>query len=373
MDYPEPHRQKGGKTYYFYAYEAGKRRHLSTGKKLKREAYAYIREYYDKKIKHEYSTQTFREYSSIYYVWDTCPKIARALNEGKPMGTSHASQCRRNLDNYVLQDTIFPELSMMVIKRRDILDLRERLKLPLGNKINTLNKTIGAVKAIMAEAYFREDIQSDPGSRIGPLKEERTRRDVLTPWELKTLFLERPGFWDDQTGFDFFFVLANTGMRSAELRALQWDKWDKEEKVIQIHRSWKGNKAEYLGLPKWDKIRDIPVSDTVAAILNSRPQNGPFLFSHADGSHLGYTWVNKRATASLKRSALPFGERKITSHCFRHTANTYLLAQGVNPVFVQAYLGWAKDSALTRVQEGYTHFLPVHIKDCPETMAAIWE
>ncbi|MDC7223508.1 MAG: tyrosine-type recombinase/integrase, partial [Spirochaetales bacterium] len=188
------------------------------------------------------------------------------------------------MENYVLKDPIFPELKMTSIKRKDILELRERLKEKgLGDKLNTLNKTVGAVKAVFSEAYFRQEIPIDPGSKIGPIKEDRETRDVLLPEELRTLFYEAPGYWNDRIGYDFFFILANTGMRSGELRALKWDKWDRVNQVIQIHRSFKGNRAESIGLPKWDKIRDIPVSDKVAKIINSQPRYGEFVFSYPGG------------------------------------------------------------------------------------------
>jgi integrase len=372
VDYPEPHRNPGGKTYYFHAYVKGKRKHLSTGKKVKREAYQYIREFFEKNISHEFSEETFKEYSDIFYHWDTCPRVARRLNEGKPMGELHVAQCRRNLDKYVMTDPIFPLLTMRKIKRRDLLDLRERLKPILGDKVNTLNKTMNAVKTVFSEAYFREDIQTDPGSKIGALKEDRVARDILSENELRVLFQDPPGYWDDQLGFDFFFTLANTGMRGAELRALKWDMWDRENKIIKVHRAWKGNKAETLGLPKWDKVRDIPVSDTVAETLESQNKENEFLFC-GNAHHLSYTWLFKRMKGSIARSGLDLGDRKITSHCLRHSVNTLLLSKGVNPISIQAYLGWSKDSALTRVQEGYTHFTPDHIREIPAILEDIWK
>ncbi|MCP6720457.1 MAG: hypothetical protein KJI72_04040 [Patescibacteria group bacterium] len=88
------------------------------------------------------------------------------------MGRSHVEKSRRWLEKYVFPDP-FAKLSFRSIKRRDILDLRERLLEKVGP--NTVNKVIDTVKTIFSEAYFREEIDRDTGHKIGNVNYEKTK------------------------------------------------------------------------------------------------------------------------------------------------------------------------------------------------------
>ena len=71
MKYPEPYKPKGRQNYFFSVQVNGKRRNLSTGKTLKREAYLFIKEFMESQIISDYTESTFREYSAVYYNWET--------------------------------------------------------------------------------------------------------------------------------------------------------------------------------------------------------------------------------------------------------------------------------------------------------------
>ena len=77
------------------------------------------------------------------------------------------------------------------VRRGDILDLRDRILAQVGTA--TANKAISAVKAVFSEALFREEIDRDPGSRIGAINYQRTKKGIFSASELTRLFSDVPG------------------------------------------------------------------------------------------------------------------------------------------------------------------------------------
>ena len=186
--YPEPFKRAENPNYYFTVEVNGKRRNLSTGQKTKEKARDAIRQYIDERAAGT-SSSLFAEYAQPYFLWEkekdrpTCPHARRILDEGKSIGRTHLYQCRRLLDRHILRDETFSNLSMRKIRRRDILELRDRLR-EGGVRINTANKAIVAVKIILAEAFFRGDIDDDPGAGVGEVKYHKAERGVLLPTEV---------------------------------------------------------------------------------------------------------------------------------------------------------------------------------------------
>ena len=303
---------------------------------------------------------TFLDYARPYFVWDDCPRIRRRLDENKSIGREHARQSRRWLERYVFPDE-FSALEMGAIRRADVLSLRDRVRQKAG--LATTNKVISAVKAVFSEAMYREDIDRDPGAKIGPIKYEKVRRGLLPRERLAALFAESPGVWGDLRAYAVFNTAARTGMRSGEVLALTWSQINFTRREIQINRAWK-SRAE-IGLPKWNRSRHIPVVDAVLEPLSQLREDGvrvgdaDLVFCYEqDGSRLGETWWRKTFVRVADREQLATG---ITAHSLRHSLNTQLVAAGCDPAKVRAYFGWsdgASGGVLSAVQAAYTHWSP---------------
>jgi integrase len=376
---------KRGGRWHFYYYEGRKRVRRSTGKSKKSDALKVVAEYFRQKDKPE---QSFREYARPYFLWETCPRVRRRLDEGKSIGKTHVQKSRRWLEVYVFADPIFPHLQLSRIRRADILELRNRLKKKAG--LNTVNKVISTVKTILAEAYFRQDIEADPGSKIGVINYDRQEKGILSREELAWLFAEVPGVWDDLQTCCVFNTAARTGMRCGELLGLTWAQLNFDEETIDISRAWKDK--DTIGPPKSGRKRRIPVVGDLLQLLQRleaesvRTASGDLVFCYGDGTRLGVTWwrkafgkamdaaVQKRkqlADLSPKAAAeIPdltgWNDRNITPHSLRHSLNSHLLAAGCDPIKVRAYMGWSDNVAqpvLTPVQTGYTHWSPEHLRD----------
>lgn len=106
-----------------------------------------------------------------------------------------------------------------------------------------------------------------------------------------------------------------------------------------------------IGLPKWDKVREFPLSACAKQVL---PPRGIGLIFTVNGHRVYHKWLSYQLSFALKNAKLP----KVTMHSFRHVLNSELLLENVSPYLIQKYLGWTSGSSLTRVQEGYTHVKP---------------
>ena len=374
--YPEPWKNNRSRYYYFtYTDSSGKQVQKSTKETLKEKAREKVREFIDNQ---DFSDSTFRQYSSIFFT-ENCPRVKRFRSEGKPIGDTHIKKSRAWLDNHIMTDPIFPNLKLASIKRADILDLRTRLEKNISG-INTLNKAIGAVKTVLSEAEFREDIGGNPGRGIGNIKFQKQTFGELHPEEIKQL-LQRE-YWPNDIAHGIFTVASYTGMRAGEVLALRWGNIKNDH--LHIIEAWKSYKKDSAGLPKWDKTRIIPLPEVLKDFLADYKSEALLInddhlvFCWEDGSRIGNTGWRKWFYKGLTSSKVGFkvdtgaeghteekyfnnrGER-IKPHCLRHSLNTNLLAAGVDPLLVQMFMGWSSNQAasmtpaLTRVQQGYTH------------------
>lgn len=138
------------------------------------------------------------------------------------------------------------------------------------------------------------------------------------------------------------------GMRFGELAALDWKQINGS--ILLINRAFK-NSGNELGLPKWDKTREIPLSKRAQSVL---PPRGFGLVFNREGRRFYQREWYKRFYDAVEKAKIP----RITPHSLRHTVNTELLFSNTSPFLIQQYLGWSNNQPtdpLTKVQRGYTH------------------
>jgi integrase len=392
--YPEPYiRSTGRYSFNYVDPKTGRQKQKATGATTKRQAREFIKTFMDS-IQRGDTDLTLKEYSQKFYIWDECPRIARILSEGKTIGKTHARNCRSWLDRFVVEDSI-ARLKMTEIRRAHILDFRERLR-KAGNSPAKINSIINALKGVFTEAYFREDIPRNPGSKIGALKYEQKKVGILNPEEIR-LFLAYD--WKNDLAKKVFTFSAYTGMRSGEVLALTWEKVDFTKEIITVDTSWK-TKTE-KGLPKWGKIREVPMAAAVLDMLREHFDDSIYIrdsdlvFCYEDGSRLGTTFWYKNfnkavvdlglAKAAYDAEAAKRGEptkegymnsrgELIKPHCLRHSLNTNLLDAGADPYKVRLMLGWSDAGlkALSPVQLGYTHSVGESLSDLADLISQLY-
>ncbi len=345
----------------------------TTGQTSRTAAEAWVYDLIDKKkTQHGVNSDlSFRQYAEPYFTWDRCPHARRLREEDKSITRRHVYHQRRWLERYVLTDKI-ADLTLSAIRRSHLLDFRSRLSEQLGDKRTTINKTMGVVKTIFKEAFFREEIDRDPTQGIGNTKEHRREPGIFTEEEIKQLFPSRSfGPWHDIQDYACFLVAFSTGMRRGEILALRWRRIDWEAKNVAVVEAWKSSTE--TGEPKWGQKRTVPLETPTLVALRELEQDSvrvapnDLVFCYDDGSRLGDTWWKKRFSNAMSKAGIDVKSRNITPHSFRHTLNTMWLDAGHDAGKVRAVLGWTQE----KTQELYTHWQPNHFRGLAGTVRKI--
>lgn len=263
--HPEPYKRSDRKgVYYFTLTIDGKRKNISTGEKRKERAREVVRKYVDR-VAGGVSTP-FGEYAQGYFVRGECPREARLVDEGKNFGPRHMRKSRQVLDDWVMTDSVFPDLPMNEIRRKDVIDLRSRLRDRLPDKLNTAGKALEAVKTILSEAWFREDVSSNPGAQVSKTKFEERERGVFAVEEIRAMLANVSDLCaTDKSTHDFthprpraemlFHLLFLGGLRVGEARALRWRNVNLVQRRFSVVEAFKDVDGT-VGAPKWDKKRE---------------------------------------------------------------------------------------------------------------------
>jgi len=125
-----------------------------------------------------------------------------------------------------------------------------------------------------------------------------------------------------------------TGARIGELLALRWD--DCQDRYLTFWDTENG------------KVRRIPVTETIAALLASRPRIHAWVFTNAK-TEMPYTTIRKLFERALERAKITTGD--VTVHTLRHTALSRMIEHGLDDYTVMSISGHSS----TRMLERYTH------------------
>ena len=142
-------------------------------------------------------------------------------------------------------------------------------------------------------------------------------------------------------------LAAEAGLRIGEILGLQWTDIKNGELKVRRAVDSGGN----VGLPKHDKMREVPLSPTLVSELARMPRRGLWIVSRLDGDMLSY-WAAidalrdqyERAGVTIQVSET--GERR-PWHSLRHTFGTECAARGVPITTLQELMGH-EDIATTR-------------------------
>jgi integrase len=144
----------------------------------------------------------------------------------------------------------------------------------------------------------------------------------------------------------------DAGLRPGEVRALHWTAVDFRRRLLTVELSeYKGKFA----LPKHDKIRTVPMTETLTEALKAhRHLRGPLVLTRDDGRMLTPKVARGWFATALRRANL----RDKGLHTLRHSFCSHLAMRGAPTKAIQELAG---HSDLTTTQ-GYMHLSPAALE-----------
>ncbi len=283
---------------------------------------------------------TLREYAKDFYIPGRCSWLKRQKAKGRSISDSWAQAKRGLIENYVFPS--FGKMKLSSINR--VMIERWLVELSLSNQ--TRNHLLYALKTILAEAAAEGLISRSPLEHAEPMGKQYRKRDVFTLEELRLLFPSTQqgliSVWGSPKYSALFFLLAATGIREGEARALQWrhvlsDGW------LEISRAVKQDGS--IGTPKNGEIRVAALPGRACKVLEwwrgltPYPGKDALVFFGASNDKP----INRRTFGDILGRAfhtagIETKNRYLTAHSFRHTVNT-LMKRAVPANTLQGLLG----------------------------------
>lgn len=300
------------------AYEAVMRGKLSRGEDITRPMCAIPREV------------TFKEFAERWFEDYVLPN-------NKPS--------EQKTKRYILASSLIPFFGKTLVSRISASDI-ERYKASesrkgLANK--TINNKLAVLRKCLASAYDWSLLDNLP-PKVRALKSPPPETDYLTMEEAEMLLAHASG-----TVREMVRMALRTGMRQGELRGLQWDAIDWENRIVVIRHSLCDYTHE-LTSPKSNRERYIPLSDDLYAMLAARRQRSGYVFT--DDRNLPFN--GHQLMGYLKRALKQADMREIGWHSLRHTFASQLAMNGVPLRVVQELLGHSTIAMTMR----YSHVVP---------------
>ncbi len=369
-------KKDGSKNYYYKT--ASMNYFKSTGLKTKREAEEYVQTVLAEESKHNVkgiTNKTFGEYTKDYFVEGKCPRTNRLRSEKGDRGPSerYVKECRRLLQKKI-RPTFFSNLKMKDIRRRDVLDLRD--KLLEDNTPGVVNDCIAVLSLIFNEGIYREELDYNPISGINKLNENPKPKVPFTLKELKALFpiddeKEILRIWKTFGDFILEFIEFNTGMRNSEVRCLKWKNVDLDNQIIYVREAFKDMNNKIVGPPKNGKERRTGMSDALKRMLELYKEKYTNFTAPNDFvccyRKSGKAFLKKHSRDSHNEGLERAGVEHKGHHAYRHTFNS-LLKNKVSDWDIQTTTGWSD----SEIQRRYTHTEDSSLKNVREGVDGIW-
>lgn len=264
-----------------------------------------------------------------------------------------AIECRASyllILDWALEQHLFPRLGqqpLQTINRALMLEVRRQL-VDAGLCADTVNRIVGLARAIFHEAHLRYGL-ANPAREIKKLKSSRKTIRPFSLDQARLLIARAPAGFKSYLTVRFF-----TGLRSAEVHGLRWDRVDLERGEITIDQAWANGqvgptKNEYSN-------RVVKLSEVVvrALIVQSKLTLGrsEYVFCARNGNPIESRNFDARVWRPLLKRV---GLEARRPYQMRHTCATLWLAAGENPEWIARQLGHADTTMLFRV---YSRYVP---------------
>jgi integrase len=129
-------------------------------------------------------------------------------------------------------------------------------------------------------------------------------------------------------------IAFNTGMRSGEIRLLQWSYIDRKNGFIRLPKE----------VTKENKAKNIPINHHIKAVLDSIPRNisHGYVITYKGNPIITHGGLKASFKTACKNAGVPQGRKTsngVLFHDIRRTAKTNMLNAGVDKVYRDLILG----------------------------------
>ncbi len=299
---------------------------------------------------------SFHTYLERFFDWQESPYVERRnLLDPGSISKDYIATRQNLISNHIL-----PRIHTNLLLSAVTLDQLEQIQLSLVKEAklasSTINICMGAVSLALGEAQRRGLLSSANSYAVRPLKSMHKTRGILSEDELKAFmqYLKKEG---EQRIHLACLLSLLTGMRSGELRALQFTSVG--EDMITVDQAY----ANLAGLkvPKGKRTRYVPCPAFLCeqlknlCLANPHPNALHLVFwSKRGGGFVSSHYFSERFQQELVRSDVlameEIRKRNITFHSLRHMANT-LLRGSVDEHVLRMTIGHSSE----QLSDLYTH------------------
>lgn len=315
-------RNRNNLYYVRYRDERGRQHQISTGTKDRRQAYAFLREIERKVLAAKHGIGEPTEPVRMP-VTELFTRYRRYADEHHTRETWRSDFSRhKRLLGFIQFKGI--EYVDEISKRLWFDFVDEMLK---GRSQKTENNYLMYLKRILNFGVEIEVLDANPLHAVKPRKIVEEYQ-YFTVEEIKLLVNAA-----EEPLKSAILILVYTAMRSGELYHLRWEDLDFEKKVIRI---W-----PYQGYsPKGKRPRIIPMHEALIPILESLPRDTEYVLRpYRRTDRFGNQFRQLRRSLGIDKRGL---------HGLRHSAATYMLANGTDVKTVQMIGGWNDMSSMQR-------------------------
>lgn len=251
-------------------------------------------------------------------------------------------------------------IRMTEIDKDRLISMFNKLSYKYGK--STLNKAFNTTKMLFEEALDNEEIAKTPFTRLKVPKSKVVKVNDRLPYgdeDISVLFDKAKGYQNKMV-YPILAVLECTGMRPAELRALEWKNFDIENNTIHIYQAVVTEFEEITDMKKRPKsfevigptksiygVRKLHLSNVaVQALIDWRKTLDTMSLAEKESK---YIFPSKkgdfRTESSIKCIMQRFvkkvdiGDMDFMLYRFRHTVCTRLILEGISVPIIQRIMG----------------------------------
>jgi len=227
---------------------------------------------------------------------------------------------------------------------------------------NTIRKTQHMLSALLSKAVQKGIIRFNPMLNTEPIKAQRIPATVMNN-EQAQLFKRLLKGVENINVRALLMTALCTGMRSGELRALQWEDVDTQRGIINVNKNLDNknrittpktkSSTRYVNmielLPEFLEHYHNELQAYITAMHGRVADNGIVFPAITTGEYMNSSYPNKVIKQLIRGTELP---QDLHIHSLRHTFTSLMINSGADAKVVQTTLG---HSSVSTTQDIYSH------------------